>query len=135
MKETRMLYYPAVPSVNTPSASIRGRSLRRMPRTARQRAAIAAQLVAGELYLAGPTIGQAAVLAGASVAFTRLALRLDRIGRADLAADRPITLPAAPKRPAPTILDAWQSLNDEGREAFVREAFCDLWKLIDQITA
>src|SRR5262245_14451700 len=101
MKETRMLYYPAVPSVNTPSPSIRGRSLRRMPRTARQRAGIAAQLVAGELYLARPTIAQAAALAGANVLYTRLALRLDKTGRADLAADRSVTLPAVPKRPAP----------------------------------
>lgn len=130
-----MLYYPAVPSVNTPSPSIRGRSLRRMPRTARQRAGIAAQLVAGELYLARPTIAQAAALAGANVLYTRLALRLDKTGRADLAADRSVTLPAVPKRPAPTILDTWQTLNDEGREAFVREAFCDLWKLIERITA
>ena len=129
-----MLYRPEVSPVNSPS-SIRGRSLRRKPRTARQRAAVAAQLVTGEIVLAGPTVGQAAALTGASVAYTRLALRLDKTGRADLAADRSVTLPAAAKRPAPTILDAWQNLNDEGRENFVRQVFCDVWKLIDRITA
>jgi len=127
-----MLYLPNTPSVNSPS-TIRGRSLRRKPRTARQRAAIAAQLVAGEIVLAGPTVGQAAALTGGSVAYTRLALRLDKTGRADLAADRSVTLPAVPKRPAPTILDSWKKLDAEGKEAFVRAVFCDLWKLIDRM--
>jgi len=130
-----MLYCPSELPVNTRSPAIRGRALARNRRTARQRAAIAAQLVAGELNLAGPTIGQTSALAGANVVYTRLALRLDRTGRVDLAAGRSVVLPAASKRPAPTILDTWKTLNAEGREAFVREAFCDLWKLIDRITA
>src|SRR5262249_41965292 len=126
-----MLYAPAIP----PATPIRGRSLRRKPGTARQRAAIAAQLVAGELTLTRPTIGQAATLAGATVVYTRLALRLDGTGRSELAAGRSVTLPAAQKRPAPTILDTWKTLDAEGRETFVREAFRDLWNLIERITA
>jgi hypothetical protein len=68
----------------TQVGAITGRDLAHRQRSASQRAAIAAALVAGEVVLSHPTLKQAARLAHASVPYTRAALRASPAARARL---------------------------------------------------
>lgn len=122
-----MLYNPNPPAVNL-TLSIRGRALAHGKRSARQRAGLAAQLVAGNISLARPTMSQAATLAGADVIYVRRAFKLDLNGHAALAAGRPVLLPVAPKRSA--ISEA--KLNQICREVGIERLWAVLEKLPDE---
>jgi hypothetical protein len=112
---------------NGAAQAVSGRSLAHRRRTAGERAAIAAQLVCGELHLIEPTISQAATLAGASVSYTRIALEAPAEQRAKLAAgSQPITdlLHSAQDR---ELDQAWATATSEARAAFGRRHVAELW--------
>ena len=91
-----------------------GRNLAHCGRTPSQRAAVAAQLVKGEVERVEPTIIQASADLSVSVPYTQLALKLTPATRARVAADE-ITISEAVK--ANGLLAAWFAASPEEQAA------------------
>ena len=94
---------------------VTGRHLAHSPKSASQRAAIAAQLVLGELVLVNPTIVQAAESAGICVPYVRVALNATAAEREALLSGD-LTVPKVCR----TLAVEWKVASMDERIRFVR---------------
>jgi hypothetical protein len=106
-------------AVKVQPVPITGRNLAHSVKSASQRAAIAAQLVLGELTLIDPTIIQAAEAAGISVPYVRLALVATAAEREALLSGD-LTIPQIKPSSFRTLTTEWKAASVGERIKFVQ---------------
>ena len=103
---------------------ISGRNIAHTPRTASQRAAVAAMLVRGEAELIDPTVTHAAALLRVSVPYVYAALGATADERVDLALGKATVSEVAPS-PAAALCREWRRAAPHDLVEFVRRVGVD----------
>jgi hypothetical protein len=121
-----------------PTKVLTGRNLAHKPRTKTERAFLALDIARGDAVVVGPTLTQAAKLAGVNLDYVHKAARMTAAERHAVETGRRsihqklLALPA----PAPTVInDAWHQMNAAERQQWVRDNAPELWASIDAVTA